>query len=97
MLRNDIDFLIEEMFKDITPTEFELKVPGYGREHIKVSVEGKKLNITGKNGDKEFSEQYVYNQEINPYLVEVKYEYAVLKVKVRFSVLAEKKVNIDIM
>jgi HSP20 family molecular chaperone IbpA len=98
--------LIEEMSKEIfpraysaviTPTEFELKVPGYGKEHIKVSVEDKKLNITGKNGDKEFSKQYVYNQKIHPQLVEVKYEYAVLKVKVQLSLLDENKVDIDIM
>ena len=105
MFNYNTNALVEEMFKEvfprayspvITPTEFELKVPGYGKEHIEVSVEGKKLSITGKNGDREFSKQYVYNQKINPQLVEVKYEYAVLKVKVKFSVLDENKVNIDI-
>jgi hypothetical protein len=50
MFNYNTDALVEEMFKEVfprayssvtTPTEFELKVPGYGKEHIQVSVEGK--------------------------------------------------------
>lgn len=82
-----------------TPTTIELKVPGYGPEHIKVYSEGKLLTVEGTLGDlakSSFSRQYKYSREIDPQKVYAECKHGILTIRVNFYEAEPEKYEIEV-
>jgi len=58
-----------------------LKVPGFGPEHVDLSIEGTVLNLKLVNGERKLERSYRLSPRVNPEAVTAKVEYGILTIQ----------------